>query len=943
MTEYHRPDISIVPLQVIRGAKRFQILSFYRQWSIEKPTWEERRRSGDIQSQSDRFQQICQVWEEMLNTEIETITMSDTNLSLQVLMNEENKMTDYDKSLKNIAKHFVEEISPKGVKIMNDSPTHWSTSQQAESCIDHITTTYPARIKDVKTIKTIHSDHCIIHMVRTSKDIFVGPRYTFKRNYKSVDKLSMAWDLNINPDIRESKSIQDPNEIAEKLQYGIRNVLDKHAPKKVIQLKNDKTVKISQNTRKLQYQAKQLQNEAKVTHNPTTWKDYRRIRNLATASLKKDSKDTLSKQLDGKNPNDKWKAARQMAGTKVTGPPSQLVDQGQTITSPSKMAQTMNNFYINKIKKIREKFLEPTNDPCGGLRSMVEGKNLNGSLSIQVPTRWQLSNLISSMKPTKSAGYDDINMKLIKDYYSVLEEPIYHLVKRVIETQTFPQSLKVSRVIPLLKGTDLNTTDCASYRPVNILCSLGKVLDKVIFSQIQKHVDEHEILPPNHHGSRVGHTTTTAIIEMYESMIEAYENGQVCALVSLDQSLAYDLIDHQILVERLKVIGANDMTVKLMTSYFNDRKQYVEIETKSSSWLENEACSVIQGSLGSCLMYAIGTADLPAYLHKGHSHPSSQEEDCPNGRLTTFVDDSNNLIKADTINDLKNKAQETVDKVEEYLDDNKLKLNKDKTKTMVMCKPSDDKDDATITAMGKLIKPQNNIKVLGLFLSSNREWTRQINETVKSLQMRLITLRQLAKAGSQKTIASLAWSLVAGKIVYGIQAWGGTTLQNRQKLQKVINQAARIAIGPRSYRMSIKNMMEILGWSSIDQLMDIHTLNLAVATVSQKKPFSMNTRLSKFKTRETRYSNDQTRIPPSWRHEKSRWSFSSRAVTLLNNSPRQIFMTKDKVNIKKVIKQHIMSTTSYYVTPIGSARRLASHLMLPVRPITNTHRGFKAK
>ena len=81
----------------------------------------------------------------------------------------------------------------------------------------------------------------------------------------------MAWDLNINPDIRESKSLQEPNPIAMKIQSGIKQMLDKHAPKRVMQTKNQPMVRISQNTRRLQYHAKQLQMEAKITHSPATW------------------------------------------------------------------------------------------------------------------------------------------------------------------------------------------------------------------------------------------------------------------------------------------------------------------------------------------------------------------------------------------------------------------------------------------------------------------------------------------------------------------------------------------------------------------------------------------------------------------------------------------------------------------------------------------------
>ena len=112
---------------------------------------------------------------------------------------------------------------------------------------------------------------------------------------------------------------------------------------------------------------------------------------------------------------------------------------------------------------------------------MVKDKQLENTLTVKALTRRQLADLVSSMKPTKSAGYDDINMKIIKDYYSVLEEPLHHFVTRVIETQDYPQSIKVSRVVPLLKAPDLNTTDCKSYRLVNILPFLSKVAEKVSY------------------------------------------------------------------------------------------------------------------------------------------------------------------------------------------------------------------------------------------------------------------------------------------------------------------------------------------------------------------------------------------------------------------------------------------------------------------------------
>ena len=103
------------------------------------------------------------------------------------------------------------------------------------------------------------------------------------------------------------------------------------------------------------------------------------------------------------------------------------------------------------------------------------------------------------------------------------------------------------------------------------------------------------------------------------------------------------------------------------------------------------------------------------------------------------------------------------------------------------------------------------------------------------MQIRLVTLRQLSIAAPFKTMVNLATAIIVGKLSYGIQVWGGTSVENRTKLQKILNQAAKIVIGSRSYKMSTPQMMKELGWSSIDQLIDHHTANLAVNILQKKQ------------------------------------------------------------------------------------------------------------
>ena len=63
-------------------------------------------------------------------------------------------------------------------------------------------------------------------------------------------------------------------------------------------------------------------------------------------------------------------------------------------------------------------------------------------------------------------------------------------------------------------------------------------------------------------------------------MVENYERGDLSALITIDQSAAYDLVDHQILLSKMKIIGANQRTIKWLQSYLSNRTQVVEIDTK---------------------------------------------------------------------------------------------------------------------------------------------------------------------------------------------------------------------------------------------------------------------------------------------------------------------------------------------------------------------------
>ena len=92
-----------------------------------------------------------------------------------------------------------------------------------------------------------------------------------------------------------------------------------------------------------------------------------------------------------------------------------------------------------------------------------------------------------------------------------------------------------------------------SYRPVALLPILSKVLEKVVFSQMVEYLEKNKLIHPNLHGSRAGHNTSTALIQLYDRWVEEVEDGNMVGVLFCDQSAAFDLCDHNLLIEKLRL------------------------------------------------------------------------------------------------------------------------------------------------------------------------------------------------------------------------------------------------------------------------------------------------------------------------------------------------------------------------------------------------------
>ena len=353
-------------------------------------------------------------------------------------------------------------------------------------------------------------------------------------------------------------------------------------------------------------------------------------------------------------------------------------------------------------------------------------------------------NTLNSKASKDIFGYNTILLKRLKD---TLVIPLTYLINSCIREGVYPDLFRKSRVIPVHKKGD--TDNINNYRPITLVPVLSKVLEYLLKQQLYNYFEIKKILISSQYGFRKSKSTTLAILSLLEYVVGGFEDGQYVGAILCDLSKAFDCIDHQILLLKLRHYGLHERAVKLIASYLTNRAQQTFSGGKLSGSMIIEH-GVPQGSILGPLLFLIYINDIESSSDAG---------------LVIFADDTTAILKDKCLDSLIGQMRETMLGIERWFITNRLSLNADKTENIIFTlRDQDDDLDENFQT--------DSVRLLGVYLDQTLIFETHITKLAKKLSSAIYCLKNLKSEVQQSVILMAYHSLFHSHCSYAILVWG---------------------------------------------------------------------------------------------------------------------------------------------------------------------------
>ncbi len=401
------------------------------------------------------------------------------------------------------------------------------------------------------------------------------------------------------------------------------------------------------------------------------------------------------------------------------------------------------------------------------------------------------------------------------------------------------------------------------------------------------------------YGFRTDHSTEFATLELVDRIIIEMDKMNTPVNIFLDLSKAFDTLDHEILLYKLKNYGINGASFKLMESYIKNRKQYVEIEGINSE-MSTLTTGVPQGSILGPLLFIIYINDI-ANSSKIFDFVIYADDTTLSTTLEIVIRNTNDLAPDIKLN-------EELTNVNDWLKLNKLSLNVKKCKYMIYHMARRKVNPLHLVIDDTVIERVSEFNFLGLTLDENLTWKSHINKISNKISKSMGILNKLKHFLPIKTKIMIYNSLILSHLNFGILTWGfqcDRVIKLQKKVLRILSLSKYNA-----HTEPIFRELKLLKLQDIIKLQELKFYykykNNKLPYYLQNMPFHPNTDTHSYPTR-IQYNLHQYKI----KHEYAKRCIRYDIPITINNFPSEVL---DKIDTHSLqgfagyVKVYILQT-----------------------------------